>query len=276
MKTEIKMTFDPTIAKEIGVEEAIMLSNISFWVAKNQANKNNFHEGYYWTYNTTEAFVELFPFWTVEQVKRILRNLTKAGYVKKGRFNKKGYDRTCWFTVVNQPMDKLVPTNGLVGTNQPIPDNKPYSKQQINTDVSEQDVQTPKPKVLVSGQLPDIRGKTYITRVLSVYQDLFRNKYQASATVPIPRFAKALKQLLCTHTELQIASLLICFFNWHGMSGSDTSEHEKLLKATFNPFWFFSSITQYEIYLRNVFGLEFDNEEKVRVFVAKTLLELKG
>jgi hypothetical protein len=62
--SKVKMQFDPDLAKEIGVEEAIMYSNIEYWCAHNQANRVNLHEGRYWTYNSISAFTELFTFWT--------------------------------------------------------------------------------------------------------------------------------------------------------------------------------------------------------------------
>ncbi len=98
--TEIKMRFDPVVAKKVGVEEAIMYSNIRYWCIKNKANKKHFNDGRFWTYNSIEAFCDLFPFWTEKQIRRILNNLIKKGYVKTGNYNKKGYDRTKWYACI--------------------------------------------------------------------------------------------------------------------------------------------------------------------------------
>ena len=67
-------SFDIEIAQEIGVDEAIMLQNIIFWLVKNKANGTNHYDGRYWTYNSHKAFKELFPFWTENQIRRILEN----------------------------------------------------------------------------------------------------------------------------------------------------------------------------------------------------------
>ena len=99
-KVLIKMQFDPLIAKDIGVEEAIMLSNIEYWCIKNEANKKHYYEGTYWTYNTQEAFEELFSFWTRAQIRRILGNLEDKNYIKSGNFNKAKYDQTKWYSIV--------------------------------------------------------------------------------------------------------------------------------------------------------------------------------
>lgn len=125
------------------------------------------------------------------------------------------------------------------------------------------------------GQLPVTRGNTYIKRILSIYTDLFRHKYGFYPQLPIARFGKALKLLIETHTELQIAALLIVFFEWQGMDGADAFERDKLLKVTHNMGWFFNSTNKYEAYIRNVFGLKFDEEEEVKKFVATNMMSIK-
>ncbi len=134
-----------------------------------------------------------------------------------------------------------------------------------------------KPKVIkpILGQLPESRGKTYFGRIFTVYKDLFKEKYNIIPTINTSRLIRSLDPLLDKYTELQIAALLIVFFNWHGVSGDDDKEYEKLLKATFNINWFFSLITTYEVFIRNIQGLEFDDENKVREFVALSMNNLK-
>lgn len=124
-------------------------------------------------------------------------------------------------------------------------------------------------------ELPISRGKTYILRVLSIYRDLFYSTYGFYPIVPFGRFGKTLKTILESKTELQVSALLICFFNWHGMTGNDDFEYKKITQVSHNPFWFFSSINTYESYMRNVFGLDLDDEVKVRQFVALSITKLK-
>ena len=88
--------------KKIGVEEAIMYSNIKFWCTKNKANKKHLYDGHYWTYNSQEAFGDLFPFWSRRQIQRILKNLIDKGYIKEANYNKKGFDRTKWYSIAKR------------------------------------------------------------------------------------------------------------------------------------------------------------------------------
>jgi len=94
----MKYHFEKSVAEQVGVEAAILLSNIEFWVEKNAANEKHFYDGCYWTYNTMKAFAELFPFWTEKQVRRILQTLLDSNLLKKGTYNKRSYDQTLWYT----------------------------------------------------------------------------------------------------------------------------------------------------------------------------------
>lgn len=126
-----------------------------------------------------------------------------------------------------------------------------------------------------TGLLPSIRGKTYILRVLSIYNDLFKSKYGFYPQMQIGRFGKAVRNLLLTKTELQVSALLIVFFNWKGITDNDMFAMQKLIDANHNFFWFIGAINTYEIYLRNVFKLNLDDENEVRKYVSQNMLALK-
>ena len=138
--------FNVEIAKKYGVDGAIIIQNLFFWIIKNKANKKHFHEERYWTYNSTRAFVELFPFWTQRQIERILKNLEKDGAIITNNFNEVKYDRTKWYSLTdtvesiyaNGKMEITKDVNENTQTVKPIPDSKPvikpYKKQQRSFD----------------------------------------------------------------------------------------------------------------------------------------------
>jgi hypothetical protein len=92
-------SFNVDIAKKYGVECAIILENMQWWIAKNKANRKHFYKGRYWTYNSAKSFSELFPYWSKHQIGRFLRRLEHEGLVVSGNFNKAGYDHTKWYSV---------------------------------------------------------------------------------------------------------------------------------------------------------------------------------
>ena len=121
-------SFDVDDAIKHGIEKAVILKNLRFWIAKNIANKKHFYDGFTWTYNSTTAFAELFPYMSSQKIGRLLREMESDGLIKSGNYNKAGYDRTKWYTdpslliVQNQTMDCSKLNNGSFNIEQPIPD----------------------------------------------------------------------------------------------------------------------------------------------------------
>ena len=88
-------------AIEHGVEKAVILQNIRFWLEKVKANDKaeHKHNGYYWTYNSARAFAEIFPYYNKSKVHRLLTQLEDDGVIISGNFNRAGYDRTKWYSM---------------------------------------------------------------------------------------------------------------------------------------------------------------------------------
>ena len=94
-------SFNIKLAITYGIEEAIILENLIFWIKKNKANNKHFFDGKYWTYNSCEAFCRLFPYLTKDKIYRVLRKLKKGGAIETGNYNLTSYDRTKWYTIAN-------------------------------------------------------------------------------------------------------------------------------------------------------------------------------
>lgn len=158
--------FDVDDAVKHGMEKAVILQNMRFWLDKNKANGTNLHDGFYWTYNSAEAFFKLFPYLkSAKIIQRLLKSMVEDGLLLASNYNKKGYDRTKWYSMPEYcaesldtshcskmtngldktdqcngqkcPMDCSKMTNAMVKTDQPIPDIntdiKPDDKPSINT-----------------------------------------------------------------------------------------------------------------------------------------------
>ncbi|KKL84631.1 hypothetical protein LCGC14_1962770, partial [marine sediment metagenome] len=52
--------FDMDEADKYGIEKAVILYNLRFWIQLNMAAGTNKHDGHTWTYNTAKAFAKLF------------------------------------------------------------------------------------------------------------------------------------------------------------------------------------------------------------------------
>lgn len=124
--------FDEQDALRYGVDEAIMLWNIRYWIERNEANKRHFHDGRYWTYNSAEAFTKLFPFWSSGQIRRILKSLQTQGVLLTGNYNASAYDRTMWYALSDEYLGHFQKKeNAYIENEKPIPDIKPDDKENI-------------------------------------------------------------------------------------------------------------------------------------------------
>jgi len=113
-------SFDPEIAKKVGVNAAILYQNIVWWAEKNAANGKHLHEGRHWTYNSIRAFDALFPYMTLKQIRTSLEKLEEVGLILSGTFNKMGYDRTKWYCP-SGPTQLPHRANRIATEGQPIP-----------------------------------------------------------------------------------------------------------------------------------------------------------
>ena len=114
-------SFNVEIATKYGMLEAILLEHLNFWISKNKANEVNFYDGNYWTYNSTKALAQLFPYVSLNTISRALRHLKEEGLILVGNYNKISYDRTTWYAITekgnsilqNDEMDSPKMENGF-------------------------------------------------------------------------------------------------------------------------------------------------------------------
>ena len=97
-----------TLAREIGLNEALVLQQINYWIEINKRSGNNYFEGRYWTYNSIRAWQENdFDYMSIDTVKRTFSKLEKMGYLIAGNFNKDPRDKTKWYTINDEKLEEL-------------------------------------------------------------------------------------------------------------------------------------------------------------------------
>jgi hypothetical protein len=90
----------PSLAVAIGVEEAIVLQQLHWWL-NNPNNTGRVDEnGDKWVYNTYEKWKkDNFPFWSVDKIKRIFLNLEKGGVVISAQLDAKKHDMQKFYRI---------------------------------------------------------------------------------------------------------------------------------------------------------------------------------
>lgn len=94
----------PSLAKKLGLNEAIVLQQLHYWVQKSM----NVRDGRAWVYNTTKEWAEQFPFWSEDTIKRTMRGLRDKGIVVTANYNQMAMDRTLWYSIDYEALDAIV------------------------------------------------------------------------------------------------------------------------------------------------------------------------
>ena len=103
----------PKLALKIGLNEAIFLQQVHYWLNKS----NHRHIGKKWLYNTYNDWQEQFPFWSVMTIRRTIASLEKKNLLITDNFNRAGFDKTKWYTINYEALN--IVNNGCVQNEQP-------------------------------------------------------------------------------------------------------------------------------------------------------------
>lgn len=126
----------PSLAKAVGLNEAIVIQQLHYWLQKSDHE----HDGRRWIYNTVEGWQKQFPFWSEKTIRRIFDSLVDMKIVvKTDAYNKSKIDRTLWYSLDYEAlydyefgMDKLTTPHGQLDQLLEV-DNLTNSNQRENT-----------------------------------------------------------------------------------------------------------------------------------------------
>lgn len=96
-------SFDPEIAKELGINSAVIYHHIEYWCLRNQENEVNIYDGCAWCYFSLNELCVRFPYLSKNQIRFAIDKLIKSKMIKVGCFNRVTYDRTSWYALGSDP-----------------------------------------------------------------------------------------------------------------------------------------------------------------------------
>jgi uncharacterized phage protein (TIGR02220 family) len=92
---EAPLMIVPSLAVKIGMNEAVVLQQIHYWL---RISKHSI-EGKKWVYNSYEDWQKQFPFWSISTIRRTFYSLEKSGVVVSDNWNAMKLDKTKWYTI---------------------------------------------------------------------------------------------------------------------------------------------------------------------------------
>ncbi|OXS70209.1 hypothetical protein B1B04_18775 [Lysinibacillus sp. KCTC 33748] len=93
----------PTLAAEIGLNNAIVLQQVHYWLRVSTNNR----DGHKWVYKTIDEWHEEFPFWSKRTLERVIQSLEDLEILVAGNYNKLKMDRTKWYRIKYETLCKL-------------------------------------------------------------------------------------------------------------------------------------------------------------------------
>lgn len=94
----------PSLARVIGLNEAIMLQQVHYWLHHARVK----HDGRMWIYKTFEEWQEQdFSFWSTRTIKRIATNLVEMGLLLVKKLANNSFDRVNHYTINYEKLAEL-------------------------------------------------------------------------------------------------------------------------------------------------------------------------
>ena len=103
---ETPIMFQPSLAKLVGLHEAIVLQTLRFWCGNKKSGK--VIDGERWIYNSAAEWQELsFPFWSTKTIGDLFLTLEKMGLVKSEQFDLKEGKARKYYTLTEAALTVL-------------------------------------------------------------------------------------------------------------------------------------------------------------------------
>lgn len=96
----------PSLATAIGLNEAIVLQQLHYWLGKADRDA----EGLPWVFNSYAGWQEQMPFMSERTLRRVFRSLERNGYVRSKRARASSYDQRKWYTILYDAVPELALT----------------------------------------------------------------------------------------------------------------------------------------------------------------------
>ena len=100
------LMFNISLAAKIGLNEAIVLQRLHYWLERDSVGVSISGERF--IYNTYEEWQETnFPFWSLKTIQRTFRHLEKMGLIVARQAMKRHYDRKKYYQINYEKLEEL-------------------------------------------------------------------------------------------------------------------------------------------------------------------------
>lgn len=105
---EAPVYFAKTLAKHIGLEKAIILQQVHFWLEINKREEKNYYEDCYWVYSSFEQWAERdFNWWSQRKLISLFCKLCDSEILIKKQLKKEQMNRTNFYTINYEKLNEI-------------------------------------------------------------------------------------------------------------------------------------------------------------------------
>ena len=110
---EHPLTVQPSLAAALGVNAAILLQQINYWVklAEKHGEKEKDYrkrkDGEWWTYNTYSQWQEQMPWLSESGIRKLVKQLRDKDLIAVVKHGKQGHDHTLWYSINYEAVENL-------------------------------------------------------------------------------------------------------------------------------------------------------------------------
>lgn len=102
------ITLDPILASIIGLNEAIILSQMNYWCVMNERQNQGKYGDYYWVRSSATAWQERdFRFMSINTIKRTIKNLESMELIISTIPKEQGMNRTKWYRINHDKLKEI-------------------------------------------------------------------------------------------------------------------------------------------------------------------------
>jgi len=193
----------PELATKIGLNEAIVLQQINYWLV----DSNHIYEGRRWVYNTYAEWQKQLPFWSINTIRRAIAKLETTNLVISGNFNKMKLDNTKWYTINFEELEKLE-VQPITQDGQSTCPKWADGETNLGRPIPETTTKT------TSNNKPigDNDKKSSHKQIMDYYHNKFLSIFNVKPVINGGKDGSAIKKLLTTFTAEELIILLDKFF----------------------------------------------------------------
>ena len=97
----------PSLAIRVGLEQAIVLQQLHYFLGLNYHAGRNIRDDKVWTYNSYEKWQQIFPFFSKKTVQRIFVNMEKDEILISENYNNSALNRIKWYSINYEKLQAL-------------------------------------------------------------------------------------------------------------------------------------------------------------------------